>query len=160
GLAAAAQRRTPVLERRPRAARPAAWPGRRPEGARERHERAARARRRSRVSERVRADAPADRRCRGTQAFRVRSAAQGRRRRQQGGVVERRQRAHGIPPARRAVLPLSRPVATVIRRTALVAVLVLGLATAAVAQFGFGFGPRAAPPRLPNDESFGRGFTF
>lgn len=46
------------------------------------------------------------------------------------------------------------------RRTALAAVLVLGLAAAAAAQFGFGFGPRAAPPRLPNDESFGRGFTF
>jgi len=49
----------------------------------------------------------------------------------------------------------------VTRRTALVAVLVLGLVTAAAAQFGFnGFGPRAAPPRLPKEDSFGRGFTF
>jgi hypothetical protein len=48
----------------------------------------------------------------------------------------------------------------VTRRTAPVAVLVLGLATAAAAAAQFGFGPRAAPPRLPKEDSFGRGFTF
>jgi hypothetical protein len=37
----------------------------------------------------------------------------------------------------------------------------LGLATVAAAQFGFrGFGPRGAPPRFPNEDTFGRGFNF
>lgn len=46
-------------------------------------------------------------------------------------------------------------------RGLLAAALVLVMAGTAAAQFGrFGFGPRAAPPRFPTADTFGKGFVF